>query len=230
MRRPVIAANWKMYKTVREAEAFVDAFLPRVADARDVEIVIAPPFPALAAVGRRLAGSRVSLAAQNVNPEKQGAFTGEVSPPMLAELGCAFCMAGYQLLTRKLAGHDDRITTLFYPGLVACLAVPAVFPESAFDVPRQPRVDRQRHLLQRDAGGGVEVRDLAARVHARVGSARAHQRDRLLHHQPQRRFDDARDGAERFSALGFLFLPAVEERAVVGERKLQRSTGWQRNR
>jgi drug/metabolite transporter (DMT)-like permease len=56
----------------------------------------------------------------------------------LMPLGCAFCMAGYQLLTRKLAGRDDPITTLFYPGLIACLAVPAAFPGSAFDVPQQP--------------------------------------------------------------------------------------------
>jgi drug/metabolite transporter (DMT)-like permease len=56
----------------------------------------------------------------------------------LLPLGCAFCMAGYQLLTRKLAGRDDPITTLFYPGLIACLAVPAAFPGSAFDIPTQP--------------------------------------------------------------------------------------------
>lgn len=56
----------------------------------------------------------------------------------LLPLGCAFCMAGYQLLTRKLAGRDDPITTLFYPGLIACLAVPAAFPGAAFDIPTQP--------------------------------------------------------------------------------------------
>jgi triosephosphate isomerase len=106
MRRPVIAANWKMYKTVREAEAFVDAFLPRVAGARDVEIVLAPPFPALAAVGRRLAGSAVALAAQNVNPEKQGAFTGEVSAPMLLDVGCAWCIVGHSE-RRTLYGESD---------------------------------------------------------------------------------------------------------------------------
>jgi triosephosphate isomerase len=106
MRRPVIAANWKMYKTVREAEAFVAAFLPRVAGVRDVEIVLAPPYPALAAVGRRLAGSAVALAAQNVNPEKQGAFTGEVSPPMLVELGCAWCIVGHSE-RRTLYGESD---------------------------------------------------------------------------------------------------------------------------
>jgi len=85
MRRPVVAANWKMHKTIREAEAFVDAFLPRVAGLRAVDVVLAPPFPALAAVGRRLAGSAVALAAQNVNPEPQGAFTGEVSGAMIAD-------------------------------------------------------------------------------------------------------------------------------------------------
>jgi drug/metabolite transporter (DMT)-like permease len=53
----------------------------------------------------------------------------------LMPLGCAFCFAGYQLLTRKLAGHDDPITTLFIPGLVSCLVIPAVFPGSAFELP-----------------------------------------------------------------------------------------------
>ena len=56
----------------------------------------------------------------------------------LLPLGCAFCFAGYQILTRKLAGHDDPITTLFYPGLVSCLVIPAAFPGSAFDIPEQP--------------------------------------------------------------------------------------------
>jgi drug/metabolite transporter (DMT)-like permease len=56
----------------------------------------------------------------------------------LLPLGCAFCFAGYQILTRKLAGHDDPITTLFYPGLVSCLVIPAAFPASAFDIPALP--------------------------------------------------------------------------------------------
>jgi drug/metabolite transporter (DMT)-like permease len=56
----------------------------------------------------------------------------------LMPLGCAFCFAGYQLLTRRLAGHDDPITTLFYPGLISCLVIPAAFPGSAFEVPAVP--------------------------------------------------------------------------------------------
>ena len=89
MRTPILAANWKMHKTVSEALRFTTAFLPLVKDATAVEIVLAPPFTALARVGEALAGSNVALAAQNVNPEPQGAFTGEISAPMLLELGSA---------------------------------------------------------------------------------------------------------------------------------------------
>jgi triosephosphate isomerase len=106
VRRTIVAANWKMYKTVREAEAFVDAFLPRVANARDVEVVIAPPFTALAALARKLAGSAVALCAQNVHAEKQGAFTGEIAPGMLAELGCRYGIVGHSE-RRALFGESD---------------------------------------------------------------------------------------------------------------------------
>ena len=108
MRRTIVAANWKMHKTVREAEAFVAAFLPRVAGVRDVEIVLAPPFTALAAVGAKLAGSTVALAAQNVNPEKQGAFTGEIAPGMLVELGCRYGIVGHSE-RRALYGEGDAL-------------------------------------------------------------------------------------------------------------------------
>ena len=108
MRRKIVAANWKMYKTVREAEAFVAAFLPRVAGANDVEIVLAPPFTALAAVGAKLAGSAVALAAQNVNPEKQGAFTGEIAPGMLVELGCRYGIVGHSE-RRAIYGEGDAL-------------------------------------------------------------------------------------------------------------------------
>jgi triosephosphate isomerase len=95
MRRPILAANWKMHKTVAEAVEFAKALVPRIADARGAEVVVAPPFTALAALGPALAGSGAVLAAQNVHFEAQGAFTGEVSAPMLRELGCRYAIVGH---------------------------------------------------------------------------------------------------------------------------------------
>ena len=106
MRRPILAANWKMHKNLAEAKAFVGDFLPRVAKATEVDIVIAPPFTSLAAVAEGLRGSNVSAAAQNVNPEASGAFTGEISPDMLADLGCAYTIVGHSE-RRSLYGESD---------------------------------------------------------------------------------------------------------------------------
>ncbi|HXX47171.1 MAG TPA: triose-phosphate isomerase, partial [Myxococcota bacterium] len=77
MRTPFVTANWKMNKTAAEAVAFARALAPRVAKLDGVEIAIAPPFTALAALGEALAGTAVALAAQNAYFEKSGAFTGE---------------------------------------------------------------------------------------------------------------------------------------------------------
>ena len=95
MRRPILAANWKMQKTVGEALDFAKDFLPRLDAVAGVDVVIAPPFTALAALGRALAGSRVALAGQNVHPEAGGAFTGEVAPGMLRDVGCSFAIVGH---------------------------------------------------------------------------------------------------------------------------------------
>ena len=93
-RRPLIAANWKMHKTIAEAETFARDFLPLVTSAR-AEVALAPSFVALAALGRALSGSSVALAAQNVNPNEHGAFTGETSPGMLADAGCRYGIVGH---------------------------------------------------------------------------------------------------------------------------------------
>lgn len=105
MRNTLVVANWKMQKTVAEALAFAEAFLARFpqrsgqallpgADAAP-EVAVAAPFTALYALGRALQGTPVALAAQNVHPQAQGAFTGEVAPGMLAELGCRYAIVGH---------------------------------------------------------------------------------------------------------------------------------------
>jgi triosephosphate isomerase len=88
VRRPVIAGNWKMYKTQAEARAFFSAFKPLVAASTHCDIIVAPPFTALAASVEAVSGTNIGISAQDMYWATEGAFTGEVSPPMLVEAGC----------------------------------------------------------------------------------------------------------------------------------------------
>lgn len=95
MRRPILAANWKMNKRAGDASAFAERFLPAVAGRDELDIVIAPPFTSLDRLRSALGGSAVALAAQNVNAEPAGAHTGEISVEMLVDLGCRFAIVGH---------------------------------------------------------------------------------------------------------------------------------------
>ena len=95
MRRPIIAGNWKMNKTVSEAVDFVRQLKALVANVREIDIVIAPTFTALQAVSREIEGSNIELAAQDVFWEASGAFTGEISPIMLKDVGCRYVIIGH---------------------------------------------------------------------------------------------------------------------------------------
>ncbi len=106
MRTPLLAANWKMHKTIAEAVAFTEAFLPLAADAEHAEIVIAPPFTALAALAAACRGTNIAVAGQDVHWEDHGAFTGEVSVAMLAEAGASHVIIGHSE-RRRLFGETD---------------------------------------------------------------------------------------------------------------------------
>jgi triosephosphate isomerase len=95
MRRPIIAGNWKMNKTVSEAVDLVRQSKVLVADIRDIDIVVAPTFTALHAVSREINGSNIELAAQDVFWETSGAYTGEISPTMLKDAGCRYVIIGH---------------------------------------------------------------------------------------------------------------------------------------
>lgn len=95
MRRPVIAANWKMNKKIEEAQAFLDEFIPLVWNERDVDIVIAPPFTALYTMANLLRITNIGLAAQDLFYEDKGAYTGEISPVMLTDIGCSYVIIGH---------------------------------------------------------------------------------------------------------------------------------------
>jgi triosephosphate isomerase len=125
VRRPILAANWKMHKTRAEARAFVEAFLPLVAGVDSVDIALAPPFPLLDCVGQALAGSSVALASQNVHPAEEGAFTGEVAPGMLADLGCRYAIVGHSE-RRALFGESDAFVASKATALLARDVLPIV--------------------------------------------------------------------------------------------------------
>lgn len=116
MRRPIIAANWKLHMLQAEARTFVRDLRARLeADRRGrdgtaAEAAIAPPFTALAAVRDALMGSDIALAAQDVCAEASGAFTGEISAPMLADAGCAYCVVGHSE-RRALFGETSEIVS-----------------------------------------------------------------------------------------------------------------------
>lgn len=107
MRRRVIAGNWKMYKTLSETRTFFSAFVPLVANARHCDIVIAPPFTAISAAVEAAKGSNVSISGQDVFWEKEGAFTGEISGPMLADAGCHYVIIGHSE-RRQFFGETDE--------------------------------------------------------------------------------------------------------------------------
>lgn len=107
MRKPIIAGNWKMYKKVDEAIALVSELSDLVADVKDVEVVVCPTFTALDAVIETLQGSNIAVGAQNMYWQEEGAFTGEISPVMLKDLGCKYVILGHSE-RRQYFGETDE--------------------------------------------------------------------------------------------------------------------------
>lgn len=133
MRVPLVAGNWKMNKTVAEARHFVAALVPELVQISEVERVLCPPFTALMAVAALLEGTPIKLGAQNMHWEESGAFTGEISPPMVAEL-CQYVILGHSERRLYFNETDENVKRKIHAalehGLVPILCVGETLEEN----------------------------------------------------------------------------------------------------
>ena len=176
MRRPVIAGNWKMYKTQAETRAFFAAFKPLVANANHCDIVIAPPATALAAAVDAAKGSSVSIYGQNLHWEKEGAFTGEVSAKMLLEAGCKGTIIGHSEWRHVFGESDDAVAKKLRAALEAVerkrLAIGAEHEDAHSAV--------EAWLTQREPGAGERLHTGRSRNDQIACDIRLLLKDRLL--------------------------------------------------
>jgi len=150
MRRPVIAGNWKMYKTIAEAVAFIEKLKPHAERADHCEVVVAPPFTALRAVADAARGSRISVAAQDVHWNKEGAHTGDVSPAMLLDAGCTHVIIGHSERRRDHGETDYQVNQKLKAALQAGLAPIVCVGETL----EEREAGETRHVLERQFRGG----------------------------------------------------------------------------
>lgn len=109
MRKWIVAGNWKMHNTIAESVALARAVKDGTAGLKSGEVVVAPPFTALQSVGDTLRGSNVALAAQNMYCEDKGAYTGEVSPLMLKDVGCTYVIIGHSERRKYFTESDETV-------------------------------------------------------------------------------------------------------------------------
>lgn len=138
LRRPLIAGNWKMYKTCSEAVETADRLKHLVKDVSEVDIMIAPSFTSLSLVSEVLSGSNVHLGAQNLSWHPEGAFTGEISPAMVASAGCDHVILGHSERRQSFNETDEtvnkRIVAAIKQGLVPVFCVGETENERETDI------------------------------------------------------------------------------------------------
>lgn len=149
-RRPVIAGNWKMYKTQAETRAFFQAFLSLVVQTTHCDIVVAPPFTAIAAAVEATKGSSVAISGQDMHWEREGAFTGEISARMLIEAGCKNVVIGHSERRQYFGETDETVhrktQAALLAGLTPIVCVGETLPEREGGITRD--------VLRRQFDGG----------------------------------------------------------------------------
>ena len=151
-RLPFIAGNWKMNKTVGEALDLVKELKTAISGVKEVEVAVAPPFTALNAVRKELEGSSIRLAAQNIFWEEKGAFTGEISPPMLREVGCHYVIIGHSERRQFFGESDETVNRRINAALAQGLKVIFCIGETL----KEREEGKTFSLIERQMEGGLK--------------------------------------------------------------------------
>ncbi|HYM55334.1 MAG TPA: triose-phosphate isomerase [Solirubrobacteraceae bacterium] len=159
-RTPLVAGNWKMYKTEEQAEEYIQALLPRVSAVDGVDVAICVPFTDLRAMIDSARGSRVEVYAQNMHHEPEGPFTGEISGPMLSELDARGVVLGHSE-RRALFGETDKALALKVPAALEAGLVPILCVGETEQERDNDDTDRKLRQQVRDDLAGVPGERLA---------------------------------------------------------------------
>jgi triosephosphate isomerase len=159
-RTPLIAGNWKMHKTEEQAEEHIQALLPRISAVDGVDVALCVPFTDLRAMVDSARGSRVEVYAQNMHQEPQGAFTGEVSAPMLRELDVRGVVLGHSE-RRAMFGETDRALALKVPAALAAGLLPILCVGETEEERDNDDTDRKLRQQVREDLAGVPSERLA---------------------------------------------------------------------
>jgi len=176
MRRPFVAGNWKMFKTVAEARVLITELLPGLTDIQGVEIVLCPPFTSILPVAALLEGTAIGVGAQNLHWEASGAYTGEIAPPMLAEF-CKYVIIGHSE-RRAYFGETDgsvnrKVLAAIEHGLVPIMCVGETLDENEAGITSEVVTRQVKEGLE-----GVEAQSIGSIVIAyepvwAIGTGRA---------------------------------------------------------
>ena len=150
MRRPVIAGNWKMYKTRGEAVAFIEGLKPRLANVTHCDVVVAPPFTALADAAQAAKGSGIGIAAQDVHWDAEGAHTGDISTGMLLDAGCSHVIIGHSERRHDHGETDEEVNRKLKAALAAGLTPIVCVGETL----EEREGNQTQQVLQRQFQGG----------------------------------------------------------------------------